>query len=396
MVQNQQETLKKLHVLFFTASLGGGGAEKHLLRLVNHLDRQKFTCSVAIANPGGTYEAELAKDVKFYALNPKNVKSSTLRMIRALLPLRRIIKHEQPDILCTVMDHASTVGILASSGLKPKPKITLSIQNPPSLNYSHPWHPVHRLILWLLPRLYPQADQVIALSHGVAADIASLVPEVRDRTQVIYNAGVDTQVSAMASQAVLNPSLPPDIPLLVACGRLHEQKDYPCLLEALVEVRKKVPAHLWIVGEGKLRQRLEEKIEQYQLTDCVRLIGFQTNPYQYMARANVFVLSSIFEGFGNVIVEAMACGTPVVATDCPYGPGEIISDGINGILVPPTNPKALAAGILKVLTNESLKQHLSKQGLIRAQDFDAQTIASCYGNLFINLSQSATTKSTLS
>lgn len=385
MVQKQQQ-ICKIRILFFTASLGGGGAEKHLLRLVNHLDRQRFSCSVAIANPGGTYEAELANDVRFYPLNPKNVKSSTIRMIRAFLPLRRLIKREQPDILCTVMDHASAVGILASYGLKNKPKITLSIQNPPSFNYSRPWHPVHRLILWLLPRLYPRADRVVALSNGVAADIGSIVPQVRDRTQVIYNAGVDAQVYSMATQSVTTDvplSIP--TPLLVACGRLHEQKDYPCLLEALVEVRKEIPAHLWIVGEGKLRQTLEQKIEQYQLADCVRLVGFQNNPYQYMAIADVFVLSSRFEGFGNVIVEAMACGTPVVATDCPYGPGEIISSGINGILVPPADSKALAAGIVKVLTDNDLKQRLSKEGLNRAQDFDVQTIASAYSELFTQL-----------
>jgi len=104
-----------------------------------------------------------------------------------------------------------------------------------------------------------------------------------------------------------------------------------------------------------------------------------------MATADVFVLSSLFEGFGNVIVEAMACGTPVIATSCPYGPPEIIKDGVNGILVPPGDEEALSQAIIWVLTDEVLKQRLSQNGKERSQDFNARTIAFLYGGLFLRL-----------
>jgi glycosyltransferase involved in cell wall biosynthesis len=173
--------------------------------------------------------------------------------------------------------------------------------------------------------------------------------------------------------------------LLLACGRLKALKGFDYLIDALVAVRKTVPAHLWIVGEGEERSALELKIKRLGLEGCVRLVGFQENPFKYMAAADVFVLSSLYEGFGNVIVEAMACGVPVVATNCPYGPGEIIEDGKNGILAPPADAAALAAAILRVLKDEDIRKKLSIEGKNRASDFNAHTIAAAYGDLFLSV-----------
>jgi glycosyltransferase involved in cell wall biosynthesis len=181
----------------------------------------------------------------------------------------------------------------------------------------------------------------------------------------------------------------PDGPLVVACGRLKPLKGFAHLIEALAEVRKSVPAHLWIVGEGDERASLERKIRRLGLQSCVRLLGFRQNPYMYMAAADVFVLSSLYEGFGNVIVEAMACGTPVVATDCPYGPREIIRDGEDGLLVEPSSAQSLARGILRVLGDAELKKRLSEKGSARARDFEAKSIADRYGELFLRVANGA-------
>lgn len=356
----------------------------HLLRVINHLDRKKFRLSLALGRTGGTYESALAKDVKVHVLNTGRVNSSTIRMIRSIEPLHGVIQAEQPDILCSILDHANTVAVLASRGLLPvRPKVVLSVQNPPSIRYGR-WHIVSRLLLSLIPRLYPQADRVVALAQGVAEDLLTLVPKIRDRTEVIYNAGVDSRVLNGVLE-LPKEELPQNGPLIVACGRLTEQKGFPYLIEALARVRRVTPAYLWIIGEGKQRQYLENKIKQLGLTNCVRLLGFQNNPYKYMAAADVFVLSSLFEGFGNVIVEAMACGTPVVATDCPYGPREIIENGVSGLLVPPADVEALSEAIMRVLKEPELKQKLSENGKQRSQDFNAQAIASAYGKLFLHV-----------
>ncbi|HIK56795.1 MAG TPA: glycosyltransferase [Synechococcales cyanobacterium M55_K2018_004] len=376
------ESERRIHVLFFTPSLGNGGAEMHLLRLLNHLDRKQFRLSVALAQTGGTYEASLAEDVTVHALNPSGIRSSTLRILRAIAPLRQLVQTEQPDILCAFQDHANLVAMWACRNLSHPPKLLLGVQNNVSALYSRRYHPLHLFVRSQMKALYPQADRIIALSHGVAIDLKEVIPEVGNLIEVIYNAGVDSKVVNGAKELLFETQPPQDEPLIVACGRLHPQKGFPYLLTAMRQIRNSIPAHLWIVGEGSERLALEAQIQQLGLTDCVRLVGFQKNPYQYMAAADVFVLSSLYEGFGNVVVEAMACGTPVVATDCPYGPGEIIEDGVSGLLVPPANADALAQSILRVLTDPGLQQDLSRNGQVRSQDFHAETIAASYANLF--------------
>lgn len=377
----------RMKVLFFTASLGGGGAEMHLLRVVNALDRSGFEPLVAVAQSGGSYETALAEDVPVYGLNPTGIRSSTVRMMRSVRPLRQLIQAHRPDLVCSVMDHANVAAILACRGLPQRPRLVVCTQNSPLAQYGRTWHPLDRLTLGAIARLYPQADRIVALSEGVAAEVQGLVnpPRTSHLTpiEVIYNAGVDGAVQRGGREGlILRQGQTPRLPLLVACGRLHPQKGYPYLLEALALVRQTLPVQLWIVGEGSLRPSLERQIQDLGLTHAVQLLGFRANPYQYMAAADLFVLPSLYEGFGNVIVEAMACGTPVLATDCPHGPAEILEQGKHGLLVPPANAEALAQGILTVLQNPALREQYRRRGLTRSQDFQASTIAHHYGQTF--------------
>src|ERR1043166_6358753 len=375
---------RKLHVLFFTSKLGGGGAEKHMLRLVNHLDRDKFRVSLALVKPGGGFEAACAGDVTKHYLNRSSKGSSTIGMLRSIRPLRRVIEQERPDVVVSVIDLANIANVLAVRGVATPPKVVLGVQTPPSIAYGQSWHPVSNLILRLMPKLYPRADRIVALSNGVAADLVSLASGAPESINVIHNAGVEADVLEKLQGKLAADELP-DSRLIVACGRLKALKGFDYLIDALVEVRKTLPASLWIVGEGEERAALEKKVRRLGLENFVRLLCLQDNPFKYMAAADVFVLSSLFEGFGNVIVEAMACGVPVVATACPYGPQEIISDGHNGILVPPADARALANGILRVLNDGAVSRKLAIAGKERSNDFNAQTIANAYGNLFLEV-----------
>lgn len=371
---------RKLRVLFFTSALATGGAEMHMLRVINHLDREQFEPILAVVRSGGSYESALRDDVPMHVVG-LTCKSSTLGMASVIGPLRRLIEAQRPDVICSFLDHANTMVLLTARRLSYQPKLVLGVQNPPSIRYRRTRSLLSRLMLSSIVRMYPRADKIVALTRGVGEDIVSLSPRCAPLIEVIYNAGTDDRVLQGAAEP-LPPDAAPPRPLLVACGRLTEQKGYPYLLEAFKQVREKIPAHLWILGQGHLREEIEATIERESWQDCVRLLGFQDNPYQYMAAADIFVLSSIFEGFGNVIVEAMASGAPIVATDCPYGPGEIIENGKNGLLVPTADPDALAAAILKVLSDDKLKQCLASNGRLRAQDFFAGTIAAAYGDLF--------------
>ncbi len=375
---------KRASVLFFTSVLGGGGAEKHMLRLINHFDQSKFNVSLAVARADGSFERDLSPTIRKYVLSENGGQSATLRMVRAVQPLRQVIRRERPDLVFSLMDLANLVSVLALARMPAGPRIVLGVQTPPAIAYGSSWNPVSQLMLRLIPRLYPRADHIVALSNGVALSLGEMAPAIREQISVIHNAGIEADLLKKRHEMISDLELP-DGPLLVACGRLKTLKGFAYLIDALVEVRKYLPASLLIVGEGEERPVLEKQIARLDLGGCVRLLGFQENPFKYMAAADVFVLPSLYEGFGNVIVEAMACGVPVVATDCPYGPRDIISDGIDGILVPPANAGGIAAAIMRILSDNQLKKNLALKGLERANSFHAETIAEEYGNLFLRV-----------
>ncbi|MGF1461135.1 MAG: glycosyltransferase [Leptolyngbyaceae cyanobacterium] len=376
----------RIKVLFFTPSLGNGGAEMHLLRIMNVLERKEFSISVAVAQSGGSYEAALAEDVTVYALTPAGIRSSTIRILRAIKPLHQLIQTHQPDIVCSFQAHANLAAIIACRGVLPRPKLLVCAQNSPFAQYHRNWHPLDRLMRLLMAKLYPQANRMIALSHGVAAELRSLVSSAQPYQPVpidiIYNAGVDDAVLQGAKIATSLLDRTSQNPVLIACGRLHPQKGYVYLLEAFAKVRQSIPARLLILGEGPLRASIEQHVKLLGLTDAVQLLGFQANPYLYMAAADLFVLSSLYEGFGNVIVEAMACGVPVVATDCPHGPAEILGQGKNGLLARPADANDLARQILKLLQNPKLQEKFARRGLERSQAFHASKIAHDYAEAF--------------
>jgi len=373
---------RKIKVLFFTSSLGGGGAEMHLVRLLKHIDRETFEPSLALARPHGSYEWMLPADVPVFHLTTGRVPSSTLQMVVSLGPLRRLVKQLQPDIVFSTLDHANCVAVVATQGMPVRRRIVLGVQTPPT-RYQNPVPLSNRFVLSAMQFLYPKADAIVALSKGAAGDLISLVPTIHDRTSVIHNIGFDDGVILAAREAVKWDRRP----LIVAVGRLVREKGYPYLIRAFKRVRSRVAAQLVIIGDGAQRDLLQQMIHHEQLADSVTLMGFQKNPFKYMATADIFVLSSIWEGFGNVIVEAMACGAPVVATDCPYGPGEIITHGVNGLLVPPADEATLAEAILRLLGDSALRERLSQNGRVRAQDFSAEKITTEYENLFLQLMQ---------
>ncbi|WP_330203109.1 glycosyltransferase [Cyanobacterium sp. Dongsha4] len=369
--------MTKIHkILFFTSSLGKGGAEMHLLRLLNYIDKTKFHVSLALASSGGSYEKFLKPEIKIYHLLTGKLNSNTLRLVKSIGPLRALIKKEQPDIVCSVMDRPNVIAILTCLGLNPKPKLSLCVQNPPSYKY--------KTLLPFIAMTYPKADLVISLSQGVLDDLLNIVPAIEKKIQVIYNIGFDERVLSLA-QEPLPANILTSNPIIVSCGRLTEQKDYPCLIEAFYEVRKKIPAELWILGEGKLKNSLEQQIINLDLKPFVNFLGFKDNPYKYIAKADVFALSSLYEGFGNVIVEAMACKTAVVSTNCPFGPQEIITNNVDGLVAPVREPHALANCLLKVLQDQQLKEKLQKQGISRAKAFSPEVIVSHYEAAFLNL-----------
>lgn len=364
-------------VLCFVPTLGNGGAEMHLLRLLNHFDRTRIQPLLAVARKGGSYEARLSTDVPIHLCGWPALPSSTLRTQTAVPGLRRLIGREKPAVVMVFLEHAVVAAAQALHGLPhPRPLFIAGIQNNLEKTLEHLPRWTRGWLRRDILAAYAQTDHVIALSHGVAESLIQLVPAVAGRVSVVHNAGYDQEVERLALE---KPSLPlPRSPLFLGCGRLTEQKDYLTLLRAFERIKNEVAGELWILGEGPLRGNLEREIVTLGLTGRVRLPGFVKNPFAFMARASTFVLSSRWEGFGNVITEAMACGTPVISTDCPHGPREILEAGQWGDLVPVGDVAALAAAMRNSMRNLAQFRIRADQAREHVKQFEAAAITKRY------------------
>jgi glycosyltransferase involved in cell wall biosynthesis len=366
-----------LRVLFFCPVLGGGGAEMQVLRLVNGLVDEGVEPALALARGEGSYESRLRREI--HPLICQRWTSSSLASTAAAVPaLAGRIKALRPEVVCSLQEHAH-VALRAAVRLSgARPRVVAGIQNSFSARAgSEPrWarsllHPRYRAA-------YAAADHVIALSRGVAQDLATCVPAAAGKISVVYNAGMDERLLDLARAPLDLPR--PSGPLLVTCGRLTRQKDQATLLSAFAELRSEAPPELWILGEGEERAELQRLARELGVSSRVTFLGFKSNPYPFMAAADVFVLSSRWEGFANVVVEALACGTPVVSTDCPYGPAEILADGEFGRLVPVGDAPGLARAVEAALA-EGRTAALSARNRERAARFDAKASARGYAGV---------------
>lgn len=371
---------ERFQVMFFLPQLGGGGAEMNAVRLASGLLDAGITPVYAVARGPGSYKELLPEDVEVIVLNTGGINSSTLRLIRSPGPLARLIDARLPDVLCPVMVTPGLAAVSAMRKARHKPAAVLSIQN--SLSVSHEQEPalLDRIELRLIRRRFPALDGAIALSGGVAAELRRIVPALRNRVEVVPNIGLPLPAQ-MDEAMILNRNEAGVGCTLLACGRLTKQKDYPTLFQAFLRLSG-TDLRLNILGDGDLRQSLEQLAQELGIADRVNFLGFQHDPFSHMRRADIFVLSSRWEGFGNVLVEAMAMGTPVVSTDCPHGPAEIIEDDKTGLLVPTENPEALAAALQRLIDNRDLRMRLGQAGQRHAQDFSAKRIGATYAQHF--------------
>jgi glycosyltransferase involved in cell wall biosynthesis len=231
----------------------------------------------------------------------------------------------------------------------------------------------------LVKRFYPWSDYIIGNSSGVANDLVQVIGLPSDRIRVLYNPVITPKVREKARAPVNHPWFESGDPILLAVGRFTKQKDFPTLIRSFAKVHRNRQARLFILGEGPNRPELEALVRQLGLEAEVAMPGFVENPYGYMSKASVFVLSSRWEGLPTVLIEAMYAGAPVVATDCPSGPREILKDGAYGKLVPVGDADALAKAILSTLASK--KQAPPAESW---QPFELETIVNQYLDLFFS------------
>lgn len=350
-----------------------------MVSIITALDRTRFTPHLVLftdrldhAPPPGVPITVLRRRGRFGAT----------RLISRVLQLRRLIEGEEFDLVVSFLVGPNVVAVAAARlagvpvviGERSAPSIVLSAANPALKSHGF-WKALVR-------RLYPRASAVVANTHGAGHELTAIVGVPPSRIAVLPTP-VDLQrIRTLAAEA-LDPDTPwPPDPVLVHVGRLTFAKDHETLLKAFAVLRAQRPATLVLIGGGEDEARVRQLCATLGLDKDVRLVGFTRNPYQYLARATICVLTSRFEGLPNVLIEAMALGVPIVSTACNYGPVELIADGETGVLVPVGDAPAVASAVLELLDDPERRRRLSRNGLERAEGFDQRRVVRRYEELF--------------
>ena len=360
-------------IAFFIPTMDGGGAERVVINLLKGMVAHNLPLDLILANAEGPY----------LDLIPKQVRTINLaggRVIKAIIPLVRYLRTARPKVLISHLGHANVIALVAKRLAGSDTDIIVVEHNTFSVAKSSLFrgHLIPPLMKWL----YPQADAIVGVSEAVSRDLERGLNLPTDTVKTIYNPVVDRELVAKKDNNVDHPWFQDQtIPVILAVGRLTEQKDFPTLLKAFALLQQKITARLLILGEGELRPELETIIKQLGLTEAVSLPGFVSNPYAYMNHASAFVLSSRWEGLPTALIEAMACGCPVVATDCPSGPKEILAEGQYGELLPVDDAEALSAALVRTLQNPPQQELLVN----RAKDFETQNSVTKYLSLIENI-----------
>jgi len=354
----------------FIRSLGsdGGGAERAWLYLAEAFARGghrvdlvlgRRTGHFADAVPAGVRVVDLAVRSRLPLLgavlrDPRSARSLAPALtalpppwILAAVPaLADYLTRERPRALLSALSYGNLTALWARHRARVPVRVAISEHNTLSVRAAHARARRWRVLPELEARWYPRADAILAVSEGVADDLARTARLPRERIAVTYNPVVGPELAAAAREPVEHAWLCPGaVPVVLGVGKLKPQKRFDVLLEAFARARAARPLRLVILGEGPLHRHLERRAAELGVADDVALPGFVANPFAWMARSAVFALSSAWEGLPTVLIEALACGCPVVSTDCPSGPAEILGRGGLGALVPVGDAGALAEAI---------------------------------------------------
>jgi glycosyltransferase involved in cell wall biosynthesis len=353
--------------MVWVPSFAGGGAERVMLDLAAGFAERGHETLVAVGEAAGPLASEVDRRVEVVALHRR-------RVATALVPLSRLIRARRPDALLSAMTHANVIAILAARAAGSHTKIVVSEHNAVRERVVRARGFLARAQYRLAARLY-RAVEVVAVSRGVADDLCTTLDLSRQRVSVIYDP-VRTR-SPSATGPAPHPWLDGTTPVILGAGRLTHQKGFDLLLRAFAIVRGRIEARLIVVGDGPERPALERLALELGVAEEVALPGFTNDAPSYMARASCVALSSRWEGFGLVIVEALAAGAPVAAFDCPWGPAEILEGGKHGALAAPGDVPALARAIETALAEGRGAAAVARRSA-RARDFDRDRAIDAY------------------
>lgn len=360
-----------MKVAFLLTGPNGGGAERAMINVASYISRNsEHEVIMFLGTAAGPLRDAIDSNVRVIDLGARRARSIPL-------PLFRHMRRERPIVLVSAQMICDFIALLGRGLGRWRVKIVISVQNDPIARARGSKHGIQRHWPTVIRLLYRRVDRVTSISSGVAVAVADLLRRPRQSVPVIHNPVISAGFEEKLREDPDHPWFRDGAPVILSAGRLIRQKDYPTLLRAFAELVGRRSARLIVIGEGEDRGSLEQLIDQLGIADRVAMPGFVANPYAWMKGARIFALSSRWEGFGNVLAEALACGTPVVATDCPSGPAEILADGVYGRLVPVGDASALARAMEEVLDAPVEHERLMGRGM----QFDVKRIGPQYRSL---------------
>jgi glycosyltransferase involved in cell wall biosynthesis len=361
------DTPRRISILL--ASYSVSGVPRVQLNLAHGIARRGYSVDFVLFSG-----ALPANERDALPLNVRVVELHKQRVVAALPALVEYFRKERPEAVIAAEEHLNLVAVTALRISRIKASIAISFHVPPTLEASKPLWRKGRWVSLLGHWVYPRADAIVAISKVMGDTLAKVSRLPRDSIRVIHNPVVSDRLFIKARLSPGSMFEEVDAPIVLGVGSLDKRKGFLDLIEAFATLRAQRNARLVILGEGPQRPELEACVRDLGLEDDVWLPGAVDNPYAWMARAQLFVLASYFEGLPTVLIEALACGCPVVSTDCPTGPREILEDGRHGELVPMRDPEALAAAMARTLDNPLDSETLKT----RAMDFHVDRIADEY------------------
>jgi glycosyltransferase involved in cell wall biosynthesis len=367
---------RPMSVSIYLNDLSGGGAERQSLRLAREMQLSGAVVNLVLHQLRGQLVDQVPSGVGVVNLDRRRTRHD-------VVPLAAHLRRHQPDILLGNVDYVNIAAVLARVLSAARTKVVITQHNPLAGELASDGRK-YRIVAPAYRVLAPFVNAAVGVSDGIARQLVELGGIPASKVVRIYNAVVDGDFDERANMPVVHPWFcDGTAPIFVTAARLVPQKDHETLLRAMAIYRRGGSGRLLILGTGPLRERLENLAHELQIADAVDFVGFQSNPLPWFRRCDAFVLSSRSEGFGIALAEAMACGTPVISTDCEHGPAEILGDGRYGTLVPQHDPAAMAAALTDA---DKMPQRFTPELLkARAADFSNAACRDGYLSLFNRL-----------
>jgi glycosyltransferase involved in cell wall biosynthesis len=386
------------HLAIFVRSLaGGGGAERMMVTLASTFAARGHRVDLVLGRAVGRFLDDVPSSVRIVDLGCRTILAAVPALLRdarhgavlapALLnasppwvlgcipSLARYLRRDHPDALLSALNYSNLTALYARHLSGAATRLVISERNTLSERVEREVKGRYRALPAMVRHFYPWADAVTAVSRGVAEDIAAVAGLPPESVVTTYNPVVSPQIAVRAAEPLRHPWFAPgQPPVLLGCGKLRRQKDFRTLLDAFARLRRRRVLRLVILGVGPERARLGLHARRLGVSQDVCFEGFVANPFAYMARAAAFALSSAWEGLPSVLIQAMACGCPVVSTDCRSGPSEVLMGGEYGPLVPVGDAKALARALDRILDEPPDRERL----VARASHFALDEVAERY------------------